>query len=170
MSYTISLSSLNRERNQSLEPNAPSAEERLVVAKQLSRKGIGVTLKIDTIFPELDDSDKNISALLGKGRSAGIRAVTFSYAFYRQRFKRKLIEISLIQKSIAAMSEKQPIASGHGFSLPLAEKAKRITKMAGMATDMGYEIISACECKNRIKNFQKDTPVRLKCHFHDKWF
>ena len=181
VSYTVSLSSLVEERNSLLEPNAPNAIERLYGKwsnsklvgcgiDQLTHKGIYVTLKADTLFPDIDDSDENISELLEKARECGAQAVTFSYAFYRNRFKKKLTAIPFIHGSLTMMSENQPIASGKGFSLPLLEKKKRLVHMAQIASNIGFEVISTCECKNRVGSMPKDVPLRLDCHFHDKWF
>jgi len=75
VSYTVSLSSLSDERNRILEPNAPSARERLhgrhengeitlCGIEQLARNGVHVTLKADTLFPGVDDADESIASLL----------------------------------------------------------------------------------------------------------
>ena len=83
VSYTVSLTSLNLERNRILEPHAPSAYERLHGKKkgqdflcgieQLAAGGIRVTLKVDTIFPNLDDADENIVRLLKEAKLWGRR-------------------------------------------------------------------------------------------------
>jgi len=181
ISYTVSLSSLRAERNSLLEPNAPSAEERLrgrrnngrlqlYGVKQLAQSGLHITLKADTLFPGIDDTEEDILRLLVEAKSCGVEAVTFSYAFYRNRFKKKLAAIPFLQKSLAAMNESQPIASGKGFSLPLTGKRNRLAHMANLARDIGYEVISTCACKNQVHPFSLDVPMRMDCHFHDKWF
>jgi DNA repair photolyase len=181
VSYTVSLTSLNENRNRILEPNAPNAKERLYGKRsnsqsilsgieQLARNGLHVTLKADTIFPGLDDTDENIARLLKTAKSYGAQAVTLSYAFYRNRFKKKLINLPLLQNSLSKMNENQPIASGMGFSLPLRQKKKRLAHMAQIANDIGYQMISTCACKNRIESLSEDIPMQLDCHFHDKWF
>jgi DNA repair photolyase len=179
VSYTVSLTSLNLDRNRILEPHAPSAYERLHGKKekgqnflcgieQLAAGGVHITLKIDTIFPELDDSEKNIEALLSAARSCGAQSVMLSFAFFRNSFKKKLTGIPFLQKSLSAMNEYQPIASGKGYSLPLAKKKVRLANMAKIASDIGYQVISTCHCKNRIQSVSEG--MRLDCHFHDKWF
>ncbi len=181
VSYTVSLSSLSEERNALLEPKAPNADERLhgkwndnkidcLGIDQLTSRGIQVTLKADTLFPGIDDTDENISDLLGVGRTSGVEAVTFSYAFYRNKFKKRLTSIPFLRDSLIAMDENQPIASGRGISLRLSEKKKRLARMAHIANDLGYRIISTCECKNQIGSIPRNIPLRFDCHFHDKWF
>jgi len=179
VSYTVSLTSLNLDRNRILEPHAPSADERLHGKKeegqnylcgieQLAASGVHVTLKVDTIFPELDDSEKNIEGLLSTARSCGAQSVMMSYVFFRNRFKKKLIGVPLLRDSLAKMNEYQPIASGKGYSLPLAKKKVRLSYMAQIAKDIGYRVISTCSCKNRIQAVSEG--MRLECHFHEKWF
>ena len=181
VSYTVSLTSLNSDRNRILEPHAPSAYERLHGKKekdqnflcgieQLASGGVHVTLKADTIFPGLDDTEENIEGLLSTARSSGAQAVTLSFAFFRNRFKKKLIGIPLLRDSLHKMNEYQPIASGKGYSLPLAKKKVRLANMAKIASDIGYQVISTCYCKNRVEGAFERIPLQLECHFHDKWF
>jgi len=181
VSYTVSVSSLSEERNRLLEPNAPSARERLhgirqhgavefCGAEQVAGSGVHITLKADSLFPGIDDTEEGISHLLEEVTGCGVQAVNFSYAFYRGKFKGKLAAIPLLRESLAAMSERQPIASGTGFSLPLSEKRNRLSRMAQIARTMGFEIISTCWCKNQVGALPTEIPLRLTCHFHDKWF
>jgi len=181
VSHTVSLSSLSDARNRILEPNAPSAMERLhgrgangetalYGIEQFARNGIHVTLKADTLFPGVDDTEINITSLLKEGRGAGAKAITLSYAFYRNKFKRKLAGVPLLKDSIATMYESQPIASGSGFSLPLSEKRERLLAMAHVAKDLGFDVISTCRCKNQIGAVPEGSGLRITCHFHDRWF
>jgi DNA repair photolyase len=181
VSYTVSLSSLNDERNALLEPYAPDAVERLHGKKtvngnelngieQLVRSGVNVTLKADCIFPCFDDSDEAIASLLNAAKGCGVRAVNFSYVFYRNGFKNRLTTIPLLNEAIAQMTEEQSIASGKGFSLPLDEKAKRLSHMGQMAKDIGFEVISTCKCKNQISGLPGSDSIKVDCHFHDKWW
>ena len=178
VSYTVSLTSLNSERNRILESNAPSAYERLhgknkgqgflCGIEQLADAGVHVTLKADTLFPGVDDADENIVRLLKEAKLCGAESVTFSYPFYRNRFKKKLTGIPFLRKSLSAMNEYQPIASGKGYSLPLAKKKVRLVSLAKIASEIGYQIISTCSCKNRIERALEGIPLRPDCHFHDK--
>jgi DNA repair photolyase len=180
VSYTVSLTSLNSERNRILEPWAPSAYERLHGKKkgqnflcgieQLAAGGLNITIKADTICPEIDDAEEDIKNLLKAARSAGAQAVTLSYLFFRHKFKKRLTGIGFLQKSLPAMNEYQPIASGKGYSLPLAKKKVRLAKMAKIASDIGYEVISTCRCKNRVEGTFEGAPIKKDCHFHDRWF
>ena len=180
VSYTVSLTSLNSERNRILEPHAPSANERLYGKKngqdflcgieQLAAGGLNTTIKADTICPEIDDAEEDIENLLKAARSAGAQAVTLSYSFFRQKFKKRLTGIAFLQKSLSAMNEYQPIASGMGYSLPIAKKKVRLSKMAKIASDIGYQVISTCSCKNRIEGTFEGAPIKKDCHFHHKWF
>jgi DNA repair photolyase len=180
VSYTVSLTSLDEERNRILEPYAPSAYERLHGKKegqdflwgieQLADSGVNITLKVDTIFPDLDDADENIVRLLKEAKLCGAEAVMFSYAFYRNRFKKKLTGIGLLQKSLFEMNEYQPIASGKGYSLPLAKKKVRLVRMAKIASEIGYQVTSTCGCKNRVEGAFEGIQLQPDCHFHDKWF
>jgi DNA repair photolyase len=181
VSYTVSVSSLSEERNRLLEPSAPSARERLhgkrqhgavefCGAEQVAGGGVHITLKADSLFPGIDDTEEGISRLLEEAKACGVQAVNFSYAFYRGKFKGKLAANPLLRESLAAMSERQPIASGTGFSLPLSEKRNRLSRMAQIARTMGFEVISTCWCKNQVGALPTEIPLRLTCHFHDRWF
>jgi hypothetical protein len=68
------------------------------------------------------------------------------------------------------MNEYQPIASGMGYSLPRSKKKVRLANMAKIASDIGYQVISICHCKNRIQSVSEDIPIRLDCHFHNRFF
>lgn len=114
--------------------------------------------------------DENLIPLLEKAKTCGVQAITFSYAFYRNKFKRKLFTIPFLRDSLTAMNEKQPIASGKGFSLPLSEKRKRLIHMADIASTIGFEVISTCACKNQIGLSPTEIHIRPESHFHDKWF
>lgn len=181
VSYTVSLSSVNEERNRLLEPKAPNAEERfrgkksngkllLCGIEQLIQSGLRVTLKADALFPLIDDTDESMLQLLQEAASCGVQGVNFSYAFYRQRFKNRLTAITLLKDALVEMNERQPIASGTGFSLPLAEKMKRLTYLAKFAKLVGFEVVSTCSCKNAIGTIPEDVGMRSDCHFHQKWF
>ena len=179
VSYTVSLSSLNKERNRLLEPNAPSAKRRLygnkdksqisrIGIKQLVENGVNVTLKADCLFPDIDDPEKAISNLLTSARECGVEAVNFSYAFYRSKFKGRILAIPFLEKALSKMNEIQDIASGRGYSLPIKEKEKRLARMGKLAKNIGFKFISTCKCKNQIKAFP--SMMKNECHFHDKWF
>ena len=176
VSYTVSLTSLNSDRNRILEPNAPSAYERLYGnnylcgIEQIADSGLHITLKMDTLFPALDDTQENIEGLLRAARSSGAQAVMMSYGFLRKSFKKRLIGVPLLRDSLIDMNEYQPIASGKGYSLPLYEKKVRLSYMAQIAKDIGYQVISTCSCKNRIQSLSEGIPLRLDCHFHERWF
>ena len=90
--------------------------------------------------------------------------------FYRKRFKARLEAVPMLRQSLAAMGERQPIASGTGFSLPLSEKRSRLSHMAGIASAIGYTVISTCACKNQVGPLPAGIPMRRACHFHDRWF
>jgi hypothetical protein len=68
------------------------------------------------------------------------------------------------------MNEYQPIASGKGFSLPLFVKKVRLSSMAQIAKDIGFQVISTCSCKNHIESVSESIPMDLDCHFHDRFF
>lgn len=181
VSYTVSLSSLSEERNRFLEPNAPNARERLrgrwdnnalvlCGIEQIAQSGVHITLKADSLFPDIDDTEQGISQLLQEAKACGVQAVNFSYAFYRNRFKGRLKAIPLLQSSLAAMNESQPVASGTGFSLPLTEKRNRLGHLTRIASTIGYKVISTCACKNRVGEIPGEIPMGVECHFHDKWF
>lgn len=181
VSYTVSLSSLSEERNRFLEPNAPNARERLrgrwdnnalvlCGIEQIVQSGVHITLKADSLFPDIDDTEEGMSQLLQEAKACGVQAVNFSYAFYRNTFKSRLAAIPLLQSSLAAMNESQPIASGTGFSLPISEKRNRLSHMARIASTIGYKVISTCACKNQAGKIPAEIPMGVECHFHDKWF
>jgi DNA repair photolyase len=179
VSYTVSLSSLNDERNRLLEPNVPSAKERLygnydkseiacIGIRQLTESGVNLTLKADCLFPGIDDLESSISDLLINAKKCGVQAINLSYAFYRRSFRKRLLAIPLLENALIHMNEKQDIASGKGYSLPLIEKEKRIAWMGNLARDIGFKTISTCRCKNQIGTVP--SIMKLDCHFHDKWF
>jgi DNA repair photolyase len=163
---SLSLSSVEPERNNVLEPGAPPAEARLAFAGELVRRKVPIWIKADTLFASMDDGDASFGRLVHSASEAGVKRILISYAFYRKNSKKR-IEVALNQLgySLEEMSEEQPIASGRGYSIPLDEKAIRLRRLGEAARSAGFERIITCGCKNDIAPESIGFDSRV-CEFH----
>jgi len=142
---SISLSSMDAERNATLEPGAPTAPERLEFARELTNLGIPTWIKADTLFPSLDDPAERVRTLLEGVRATGVDKLLLSYAFH----KGGLSSIPCLHNALGQMTESQPIVTGEGYSLPLHEKRERYKQLGQLARSLGFQTISTCGCKNQ---------------------
>lgn len=61
-----------------LEPGAPSPIERIFVAKELSRMGVYVTIRVDPIIPGINDDIDELKELIERLAEAGVKQITVS--------------------------------------------------------------------------------------------
>jgi len=144
---SIGLASLDDQRNQALEPGCPPAAVRLETLAQVARRRLPAALRLDPLFPDLDDDPAALEALAAAAARAGAVAVTATYVFAWGRSRRRLRRHPLTAAAAAALSEKSPMAGGQAYSVPLARKLATYEALARCARRHGLHF-STCGCKD----------------------
>jgi len=118
---------------------AASRREGRCGVEQLAAQGVHVTLKADTLFPDLDDAEERLVPLLRAARECGAEAVELLVRLLAQPVQAEVGPDSLARASLALMTARQPIASSEGYSWDLALKAERLARMARGPARRGSE-------------------------------
>ncbi len=73
---TMTITTLEEEKSQKLEPGAPSPERRLEAVSRLEDEGIPTGIRLDPIFPKLTENE--IETIVKKASKAGAQHITTS--------------------------------------------------------------------------------------------
>ena len=77
-SVSITITTLSDSLAKKIEPGAPPPTRRLQAIKELSQEGIPVTVRVDPIIPELNDSSEELIELIDVVAEAGAQQITTS--------------------------------------------------------------------------------------------
>lgn len=154
MGIQVGITSPDANRNKIIEPGAPTYEERLNNFKQLSEiKGLGsLAVRIDPMFPEIDDRMKNVERIIDDARSLGVKEAVFGYPILTEAMRESLKANEYLKASMEALSEKTPTISNRSlFSLPYAQKIMKFNFFKELCQKMNISM-SVCGCKDeRLK-------------------
>lgn len=75
---SITITTLNEELAETLEPKAPSPLKRVKAVAELSAKGVPVVVRLDPIIPFVTDNDKNIVEIVDAVADAGAKHIVSS--------------------------------------------------------------------------------------------
>ena len=114
---TFTITTLEKEVYSKLEPNAPEPEKRLQAIKELNKAGIPTGLRLDPIFPQLND--KEIEEIVKKANDARVKHIVTStfkprYDGWR-RFERAFPEVA---KNLKPLYFKQGEKISNAWYLP----------------------------------------------------
>jgi len=143
----VGVTSLDQRRNRVLEPGCPAAHERLTNLDRLAAYGLPAALRLDPLFPILDDEPGALRALVQEAASRGAYAITATYVFTWGRYRRRLRRESLLGESVQLLTERAPMEGGVAFSVPLARKLETYSRLAEMADEHGLWF-NTCGCKD----------------------
>jgi DNA repair photolyase len=138
---------LDEERNRIVEPGCPPAADRLANIDRLARRGIPVALRMDPLFPALDDRPAALGGLVEEASRRGARTVMAAYVFAWGRYLRRLRREPLLAESCRHLTERTPMEGGSAFSVPLARKLTTYEFLAEIARRHGLEF-TTCRCKD----------------------
>jgi len=159
----VGVTSLDEKRNKLLEPDCPSAEERLNSVPRLLKIGCRIGVRMDPIFPLIDDTDDALNSTVKAIAKTGVKDITGTYLFSFGRFLRRLKKEPFLQKSLGLLNEKSYIAGGVALSIPLEMKKGMYEKMDAVCRSYGI-IFNTCGCKEvRLR----DTGYSLICRNPD---
>jgi DNA repair photolyase len=75
---SITITTLNEELAETLEPKAPSPLKRVKAVAELSAKGVPVVVRLDPIIPFVTDNDKNIVEIVDAVADSGAKHIVSS--------------------------------------------------------------------------------------------
>jgi hypothetical protein len=144
---SIGVASLDAHRNRLIEPGVPAAAERLALIERLAAGGLPVVLRMDPLFPGVDDDMNALAALIVEAEKRGAWAVAAGYVFSWGRYLRRLRREPLLAAACQLLTERAPMAGGVGWSVPLARKIDLYTRLAELARSHGL-FFQTCGCKD----------------------
>jgi DNA repair photolyase len=143
----IGVTSLDERRNRVLEPGCPPAVERMTNLDRIARRGLVAALRIDPMFPELDDGRRALEELLDEAKRRGANAVTATYVFAWGRYLRRLRAHPIVAPALAHLTEVAPMEGGIALSVPLGRKLATYSLLAELARQRGL-YFNTCGCKD----------------------
>ncbi|MGH7789622.1 MAG: radical SAM protein [Candidatus Binatia bacterium] len=163
----IGLSATNDLRNNLLEPGCPPARERLANIDQLAQRGIPVSLRMDPLFPDLDDDPAILNPLVAEAATRGATALTATYVFSWGRHRRRLQREPLLAAASKVLTERTPMEGGVAFGVPLTYKLAAYSRFAETARSLGIHF-NTCGCKDvRLRESGLFETSCRNAHFED---
>ena len=86
----IGITTLNRDIQKRIEPNAATPQERIRNIEQLCAIGITPEVKLDPLIPGITDTQSNLTALFKTLQGFGVNSTGINYLFLRPQIKRNL--------------------------------------------------------------------------------
>lgn len=143
----IGVTSLDDGRNAVLEPGCPPAHARLANLDRIAERGLIGAIRIDPMFPDVDDRPESLDRLLDEATARDAEAVTATYVFAWGRYLRRLQRQPLTAPAVALLTEPAPMEGGTAFSVPLARKLETYAYLAAQAKSRGL-YFNTCGCKD----------------------
>jgi DNA repair photolyase len=143
----IGVTSLADARNRVLEPGCPPAWERLANLDRLAAHGLPAALRLDPMFPLLDDRPEDLAVLVGEAARRRAYAITAAYVFAWGRYLGRFRREPLTAASAELLTERAPMEGGTAWSVPLARKLETYGRLAEIAAEHGLWF-STCGCKD----------------------
>jgi DNA repair photolyase len=143
----IGVTSLDEQRNRILEPGCPPASQRLGNLDRIAERGLIAAMRLDPMFPDLDDTPKLLEALLDQAARRGANAVTATYAFAWGRSLRRMRQHDILRKSLASLTDAAPMEGGTALSVPLSRKMATYSLLAELARSRRL-YFNTCGCKD----------------------
>jgi len=143
----VGVTSLDESRNRLLEPGCPAAHDRLANLDRLTAHGLPVALRMDPLFPILDDNPMALRTLVRQAALRGALAITATYVFAWGRYLRRLRREPLLVESVQLLTERAPMEGGVALSVPLDRKLETYGRLAEMAGEHGLWF-NTCGCKD----------------------
>ncbi len=143
----VGLTSLDDARNAALEPGCPPAAERLSTLERITARGLVGALRLDPLFPIVDDDAAALERLLDEAARRNSTGVTATYVFAWGRYLRRLRDEPLLAPAMPHLTERAPMEGGTAFSVSLGRKLETYATLSTMARARGMRF-STCGCKD----------------------
>ncbi len=143
----IGLSSMDDRRNRALEPGAPDTSLRLATLERVATAGLTAGLRMDPLFPDLDDGPEALAGMVDAAAARGAFGVTATYVFAYGPYLRRLRAEPVAAAACAHLTERAPMEGGTAFSVPLARKLETYATIQRLAAARGLKF-NTCGCKD----------------------
>ena len=154
----IGITSLDEDRNHSVEPGCPSGAARLANFGMARAYGVKkISARFDPLLPGVDDAPHQLIALLNRLTGAGVQAVSASYLFLSPLTQERLRHTPYLGEAVAYCTELCPVeASPVGtrgektesvYSVPLERKQQVYEWLHIACADRGLAF-GTCGCKD----------------------
>ena len=142
----ISISRLDNELNNIIEPCAATAKERLEIMSSLLSAGVRVVPCMMPVFPGIDDSDEALRATITACANAGAKYLKAAYAvldYMDISVVKRMIAHPILKKSFQLMTEYQKIHIGGGLTTPKTHRMEFYERITELCTEHGLRF-QAC--------------------------
>ncbi|GEM_PF-1226792 len=163
----ISVTNINPERNRILEPNSPSADERINQIPKLKEIGCCIGARMDPLFPLIDDTDENIHSVVKRLANVAADHITATYVFTFGKYKAKLEKKPFLKKAIKLLKEKSYVIAGAAYSPPLDYKRKKYEKIYDVCKKYNIQF-STCGCKEVRLEKENYSLICRNINFYNK--
>jgi DNA repair photolyase len=143
----VGVTSLDDRRNAVLEPGCPPASARLDNIDRLAERGVAAAVRLDPLFPIVDDDPEALTAIVKEAAQRGAYAITATYVFAWGHYLRRLQREPLLAESCRLLNERAPMEGGTAFSVPLGRKFATYGFLAEVASAHGLWF-NTCGCKD----------------------
>lgn len=143
----VGVTSLDDERNRVVEPGCPPARDRLENVNRIADRRLTAALRVDPMFPDLDDRPEQLATLADQAARRGARGFTATYIFAWGRYLTRMRREPLLAPSCALLTETAPMEGGRALSVPLARKLQTYRLVADLARERGMHG-NTCGCKD----------------------
>ena len=142
----IGVTNLDNKRNEIVEPEVPPASARMEHIKELKEIGCSIGVRMDPIFPVIDDTEENFNMVIKKAAKNGIVHLSGTYLFTFGKFLRRLSKIPELKESMSVIKEKEYPLGGIALSAPLDYRKKKYEKLNEICRKYNVKF-STCGCK-----------------------
>lgn len=139
-----SLARVNQELSDYIEPNAPTAERRLQVLASLHAAGFSPLVRLNPIFPHIDDTDEALQKILDAYQQVGVKHVRTGYAVIRnsdhpllRNQRDAMLAHPVFAEAWKHMTENTKIERGRGNTLPFEQRRQKYKKIQDMCEERG---------------------------------
>lgn len=159
----IGITTLDEKRNKLIEPSCPTAKQRLDNISKLLEIGCRTCVRLDPVFPGIDDTNIALKSTIKAISKTGIKDITGTYLFTYGKFLKHMKQEPILKKSLRLLTEKSYIVGGVALSIPLEMKRIMYKKMDDICKSYGIRF-NTCGCKEiRLR----DTGYSLVCRNMD---
>lgn len=144
---SIGVTSTDERRNRLVEPGVPPGARRLALIAGVAARGLPVVLRMDPLFPGIDDDRTALAGLIAEAERLGATGITAGYVLAWGRYLRRLRAVPLLADACAQLTERAPAAGGSVWSVPLARKLELFGWLADRAREHGL-FFQTCGCKD----------------------
>src|SRR4030095_9149930 len=121
-------------------------------------------IRIDPMFPDLDDGRDALSNLLDEAAQRGANAVTATYVFAWGRYLRRLRRQPMLARSVSWLTEPAPMEGGSALGGPLSHKLATYSLLAELARERRL-YFNTCGCKDLRVREMGSFPTRCRNPF-----